>query len=143
MTLDCHPHLLCSGQLLTLHAAWHIPQCCVGTMLHSYDYRSQVLAVLYEMQSACCCCTAAITRIVCLQYVGGQAEEVLLSAAGRLVISLGRSLLESLVEIPLVKLHMPDLLQMLQDALQVAMRMVSVRSYCKLMHCLPLRSVLW
>lgn len=115
----------------------------MGTMLHSYDFRSQVLAVLYEMQSACCCCTAAMSGVVCLQYVGGQAEELLLHAAGRLVISLGRSLLESLVEIPLVKLHMPDLLQMLQDALQVAVRMVPVRLYCKLMHCLPLHSVLW
>ena len=44
----------------------------------------------------------------------------LLHGTGRLVVSLGRSLLESLVEIPLVKLHMPDLLQMLQDAVQVA-----------------------
>lgn len=40
--------------------------------------------------------------------------------AGGLVISLGRGLLESLVEVPMVKQHMPALLQMLQQAVQVS-----------------------
>ena len=47
------------------------------------------------------------------------AERLLLHCTGRLVVSLGRGVLESLVEVPTVKSHMPALLQILQEALQV------------------------